>query len=306
MDALTVLAIAGVTAVVAAATPAGAEQQALKAAAVEHQEKADRLFVAGKYQAALKEALASHALYPTARTAINVALILRQMDRNEEAFEQLLEALDLEPGAADRELIVAQLAEVGQRLTPARSWLFITSEPAGAVITAASRAQPLGRTPRAIGLDPGPQQIGVALDGHEPATSCFDLPAGVGTTWSVRLVPRPELAASTTAAGVPTSGEESSRPSAVTAASPEPAVAAGPGTVNWMLWIGVGALAGGALIAVGGGVAALVADSQLADGSRHWLEREPIGESGLTWLAVAIAGVLLGGGGAVTAAVAGF
>lgn len=285
---------------VAAAAPvnSGATAEARKAQAVVWQKKADQLFSQGKYKRALAAAQRSYQLFPTARTAYNVALIQVQLGQREPAFDQCVAALNLGPTAADQTQIESTLAELGPLLTPPRGWLHVVTEPAPAEIVIAPATDRPRPSPFYAALPVGGYTVQAQLPGYRTAERTVEVAPGLRAEVLIALSVAPvpadapivlvesAVARTQPAPPSPPGDEQVAAPSLAPGQTAPVAGAAGPAEHGRpLLWTGVGLVGGGTVATLVSGFGWLVADTALGAQATPWSERQWLG-----WGAVALCG----------------
>lgn len=296
----------------AAADPnaSGASIEARRAQAVVWQKKADQLFSQGKYGPALEAAQRSYELFPTARTAYNVALIQIQLGQRESAFEQCVAALNLGPTASDLPLIEVTLAELGPQLIPPRGWLHVVTEPAPVEVTVVASSAGPQPSPHSFGAAVGAQRVRLRLPGYQTVERDVEVKAGEGIKLLVQLSLEPAAASAPAAArglvesppalvaANALSVAPRTDPAATTAATAAPEKRGRP-----MLWTGIGLLGGGVLLTATLGIAWGVVDVTLGSlthaswNGRQWVGWSAVGLGAATALSslVAVSGVAVSG-----------
>lgn len=164
-----------------------ADQEEIRQRAINYQKKADKYFQAGKFKAALKAAKASYKLLPSARTAFNVALIQVELGDREDAFDQLIAGLNLDPSTKVRSAIEQLLGEQGRKIK--RGWVVISSLPGGAGVKIDGVA--IGKTPTVVGTAPGPHSVELELEGYPTAERQTKVRAGQAQTVEVSFEDQP-------------------------------------------------------------------------------------------------------------------
>lgn len=177
--------------------PAVSEDARL-AAAAEHYDRGDVLYVQGEYEAAAREFIASYCLIPVARVLKDIGQTYERLVQYEQAvayFERYvltaddrrLSACDPEP-AVDRKNMSARI-EVLRRLP---STVTVATEPPGSSIELVSDAgrQALGSDGKPLQVVAGTYEMRVTRAGYQPETRTVTVGIGRPYSFSFRLEPR--------------------------------------------------------------------------------------------------------------------
>jgi outer membrane receptor protein involved in Fe transport len=122
----------------------------------------------GDYRGAVAHYLASHRLVPNKNVVFNIARCFEELGRYPEAFRYYSDYLEAELEPDERRVAQAAI----QRIQPRVALIRIETEPAGATIYLDRRdLGAVGRTPRALAVEPGMHRVIVEAEGYDPAES---------------------------------------------------------------------------------------------------------------------------------------